>query len=157
VRAYLYKLVHGRRTANERIIVNVDVARQLYGVGYDNVIANNTIVRYVYISHQQAVAANSGGVFIQAVPRLRVTHSRMVVLSPMVTVLGSPLYFKSCGGCRYYSPRENTAVFTDTGAIHNYRIGAHPGTFANLNIFVDSNKGLNNYVIGYFGLWVYVC
>src|SRR5688572_30504583 len=31
------------------------------------------------------------------VPRLTVTHSRMVVLSPMMTVVFSPMYFRSCG------------------------------------------------------------
>src|SRR5476651_2312391 len=39
-----------------------------------------------------------------AVPRLRVTHSRITVLSPMETVLCSPRYFKSCGGAEITAP-----------------------------------------------------
>src|SRR5271165_4031994 len=39
-----------------------------------------------------------------AVPRLRVTHSRMMVLSPTVTVHCSPRYFKSCGGAEITAP-----------------------------------------------------
>src|SRR5476651_1513979 len=39
-----------------------------------------------------------------AVPRLRVTHSRITVLSPTDTVLCSPLYFKSCGGADITAP-----------------------------------------------------
>src|ERR1700693_435540 len=39
-----------------------------------------------------------------AVPRLSVTHSRRVVLSPTVTVLCSPRYFKSCGGAEITAP-----------------------------------------------------
>src|SRR3569833_257260 len=40
----------------------------------------------------------------RAVPRLRVTHSRITVLSPMDTVLCSPLYFRSCGGADITAP-----------------------------------------------------
>src|SRR5476651_1810055 len=39
-----------------------------------------------------------------AVPRLSVTHSRITVLSPTVTVLCSPRYFKSCGGAEITAP-----------------------------------------------------
>src|SRR5476649_2439498 len=39
-----------------------------------------------------------------AVPRFSVTHSRITVLSPMLTVLGSPLYFRSCGGAETTAP-----------------------------------------------------
>src|ERR1700733_9886080 len=45
------------------------------------------------------------GVFLsRAVPRLSVTHSRITVLSPTVTVLCSPRYFKSCGGAETTAP-----------------------------------------------------
>src|ERR1700744_2652770 len=40
----------------------------------------------------------------RAVPRLRVTHSRMVVLSPTLTVLCSPRYLRSCGGADITAP-----------------------------------------------------
>jgi len=39
-----------------------------------------------------------------AVPRLRVTHSLIIVLSPIVTVEASPLYFISWGGAETTAP-----------------------------------------------------
>src|ERR1700733_630181 len=45
------------------------------------------------------------GVFLsRAVPRLSVTHSRIIVLSPTDTVLCSPRYFRSWGGADTTAP-----------------------------------------------------
>src|SRR5665213_822798 len=47
----------------------------------------------------------------RAVPRLRVTHSRIMVLSPTVTVLCSPRYLRSCGGAEITAPGKIRQFF----------------------------------------------
>jgi len=54
-------------------------------------------------------------------------------------------------------PRENLAIFTDSGPFHNGYVGTYPSTLPYLHIFVDGSKRLYHYIVGYLGRGVYVC
>jgi hypothetical protein len=56
----------------------------------------------------------------------------MVVLSPIDNGALLAFVFQILRWGRYYRAWEYATIFTDAGAIHNYGVGADPGTFANL-------------------------
>src|SRR5258708_7605322 len=55
---------------------------------------------------------------------------------------------------RYYSSREDSTVFPDTGAFHNRHITANPGSSSNLYIFMDHGERIDLDVGCEFGVRV---
>src|SRR5690606_9800750 len=62
--ANLHKLMQGTRSANNRPVVNGNMAGHLDRINQNTIVANDTIVGYMYISHQEAILSNNGFEFI---------------------------------------------------------------------------------------------
>src|ERR1041385_7809500 len=54
------KLMHTRISADVRAIFNTDVSGECGGVGHDDAIADDTVVRDVRLGHDQTVVAQAG-------------------------------------------------------------------------------------------------
>ena len=91
---------------------------------------------------------------LSTVPRLMVTNSRIVVLSPMITCEYSPWNFRSCGMAAITAPGKDPAIFSDPCPFHNSYIRTDPGTITNLNILVNNSEGINLYIGCQTGIWV---
>src|ERR1700748_1575644 len=99
------------------------MAGQLHGIGNNYIIANNAVMCYVGIGHQQAIVTYGGGVFIKrgtAVQRNTFADNGIIANSYRA---GLAFVFQVLRRGRNYRARENTTVFTYAGAIHYYRIG----------------------------------
>src|SRR5260221_815260 len=141
MRANVYKLVYSRCTADKGIIINMDMPAKLYRICNDHVVADNAIVCHVHIGHQQAVAANSGSVYIKSCATVKgnTFADNSVIANGNSTLFAPVLQILRWSG--NYSTRKNTAVFPDAGAIHYRAVRAYPGAFANFYIFMYGYKG----------------
>ena len=64
MRAHFAKLVNERKAAQNRVIVNINVASKRAIVGHDSVIANGAIMRDMHVSHNPVIVADFGHAFI---------------------------------------------------------------------------------------------
>ena len=84
------------------MVFDRDVAGQGGAVGQDAVVADGAVVADMGVGHDQAMAAHPGGATAPLVPREMVTHSRMVLSSPISRLVASPWYLRSWGA----TPRQ---------------------------------------------------
>src|SRR6476659_1512280 len=61
------------------------------------------------------------------------------------------LRYRSYNGSRKYA-----AIFSNAGAFHNCYITANPCPFSNFNVVMNNSKLINLYILGYFGIRMYV-
>lgn len=60
MRANMRELMHERSSADDGVVIHNDLARQLRGVGHNDIIMQDTVVRHVAVSHNEVVVANDG-------------------------------------------------------------------------------------------------
>ena len=97
----------------------------------------------VHVGHDGAVAPNAV-TMRSVVARWMVTHSRMLVRSPISTVVGSPLYFRSCESAPTTQPGKNlqsrpTVVFPSNVAFGPIKC------LLNIHLGSDECKGFDNH------------
>ena len=86
--------MHQNVGTDDGVVVDDDFTGQFGTVADDTIVSNKSIMGYMYAFHQQITTAYAGFAFA-AVPRLIVTFSRILLLSPTSAVVSSPWNFKS--------------------------------------------------------------
>ncbi len=94
------------QSSENNMIPNTDVSSKCTAIRKNTIISDKAIVCNVAIGHNETITSYFGHLSIGSA-LLMVTHSRMVVLSPITARVSSPLNFRSCG----------TAAITDPGKI----------------------------------------
>src|SRR5690606_4653286 len=148
--------MNGNKPGQNYIITNGNMAGECCTIRKNTIITHNTVVGNMAVSLDQTVLSNYSfpAVFCTAV------NGYAFADGGIITNFGSSLFTRKLQILRNSgndSSRKYTAVFTNSGTIHDGYIRAYPCSFSNDNIFMDSNKGLNNNIIGNFCLRVYVC
>jgi len=90
-------LMHRAKRAQRHIVLDDYVAGERGGVRQNAAAAYMAVVAHVRVGHQQVAGTEPRYAAAARVPRLMVTHSRMVLPSPITVSVGSPAYFRSCG------------------------------------------------------------
>src|SRR5579863_337265 len=136
---YSYKLMNGTHATQNGVIFNNNMTRHLSIIAHHAIIANNAIVSEVAIGLNQAIAANRGflPVFGSAVNGNKLPNS-CVISDENIRIF--TLKLQILGNRRDDGPRENSAVFSDTGPLHDGHIGPDPCTFTHLYILMDDRK-----------------
>src|SRR6478672_6849746 len=68
-----------------------------------------------------------------------------------------PVEFQILRYCSYNGSWKYAAIFSNAGSFHNCNITANPCTFSNFNVVMNNSKRINLYILGYFGIRMYVC
>jgi hypothetical protein len=96
MRANLAELVDGGKAAHDDPVTEHDVSAECCIVGQHALVADRAVVRHVDVSHEQVVVADRSDAFVLGRAQLGVI-SRITFRSPIVSRVGSPRYFLSCG------------------------------------------------------------
>jgi hypothetical protein len=152
----MYKLVDSAHAPEYRPVVDHHVARDLGIIAHYHIVANNTIMRQVTISHYQAILANFRLFLIlcPAIYRHKFPDCRIVTNYYLGIFT---LELKILWNGRDYCSRENPAILANAGPLHNGHIRAYPGAITYLNILVDNGKGVNFYICRKLGIGMYIC
>lgn len=90
--------MNAKQSADNRIILNRDVAGHGDAIRHDHMVADMPVMRDMRIGHHQAIVAHArdAAALRRAAIDGHVFAER--VQSPITTRVSSPAYFKSCGG-----------------------------------------------------------
>lgn len=88
---------------------------------------------------------------LEAVPRLIVTHSRSVVLSPISAVV-VPREFHVLRDTGNDRSRENIAIFTNPCAIQDNGVRIYMAIITDYDIFLNHGKRIDSYILAVWAL-----
>lgn len=94
MRTYMAKLMNQCSSSNYRKIVDLYLSSNLRSVCNNDIVPNHAVMGDVRISHNKAIAANNS-LALRRGALFMVTHSRMVVLSPTIANVFSPMNLRS--------------------------------------------------------------
>jgi len=125
-------------------------------IGKDHIIADDAIVGNMHICHEQAVIPHNGFIigFGTTINGHKFPDSGII---PDLNDSFLSVEFKVLRNGRYHGTGKDAAILANARAFHNGHMRANPGTFLHYYILFYIYEGLNNYILGNFSLWMYVC
>jgi hypothetical protein len=116
--------------------------------------ANRTVVRYMYIGHEQTVFSDFGiasELQITPVQRTKLPDDRTTTYFKRSWFIKHNLGLR---GCTDRCPIEYTTFIADSGAIVDMHAGTYVTIISYYDVFLDSRKGANRYIFTDPGLGV---
>lgn len=156
MRADVTELVDESASANHGKVVNDNLTGNLSGIGDNHIVANHTVVSYVAVGHNEAVAADNGlalggGATVDG----NTFANGGVVADYGKSVLATELEVLRDAGDN--GTGENGAILANTSALHYGDIGADASALADLHILLNGDEGVNNHTGSNLGSGMYVC
>ena len=121
---------------------------KLYSVGQYYIVANNTIVSKMRISHQQTIIANNSFVFVFGAAVDGNTFADGCVIANFYCSFFS-FKFQVLWYCSDNCPRKNSASITNTTAFHNNSVRHYVRIIAYSYIGFYYSKWIYSYIISY--------
>src|SRR5690606_15526852 len=149
-----YKLMNGAASANNCPFVDGDVPSHLYGVSYNHVVADDTVMGNVHISHQKTGFSYFGCLFINGAT----VDGHALAYGGVISNFYSRFFtlkFKVLGDGRYNCSGKYFAIFADSCAGINGNVGTNPGAVTNFHIVMNRGKCFNGDVFPELSICVY--
>jgi len=122
-------------------------------ITHDAVVANDTIMSKMAISHNKAIAADNS--FFPVNSTTIDSHKlpyRCIVANDDLGILA--LELQVLGDSGNNGARKNPAILTDSCPFHDRYIRANPCAIAYLNILVNNSKRIDLYIRCQPGIWM---
>ena len=129
---------------------------KLYSVGQYYIVANNTIVSKMRISHQQTIIANNSFVFVFGAAVDGNTFADGCVIANFYCSFFS-FKFQVLRNCADDCAGKNPASITNRSAFHNYSMRHNVCIIANRYIRFYHSKWIYSYIISYMCRRVNMC
>ena len=143
MRAQMAELVYKCAAANNGIVIDLDFAGKLCGVGDDDIVADNAIVRHVRICHDETVVAYYSFIFRGSTAVDGNTFADGCIIADNSNgVFASELQILRNGSD--YGSREYCTVAAYPCAFEYGDIAADTGSLANFDIAVNCNKRVDD-------------
>ena len=142
-----HELLDARHPFNDDVVFDDNVAGHIHGVGQNHVVTNLDIVGHMDIRHDEAVVPDPGHLAVRGCSWWMVTHSRTLVRSSISTVVGSPLYFRSCESAPTTQPGKSfQVILTHFGVPNDGGVGAYPCSSTDVHVGADKCERLHGCV-----------
>ena len=148
------KLVHQRAAADDGIVVDFDLARQLGRIPDDDIILQDTIVRHVRIGHNEAVAPDDRPPLRgrAAVDRHALAERRIV---SDFSCRNLPFELQVLRNARDDGAREDAAVIAQPRPVEDNRVRVNVAIIANDHVLFDDGKRLDRHILAQFRCWIH--
>src|SRR5690554_2069593 len=150
------KLMHGCQPTDYGKISNCDVSCQSHTICNDYIIAYQTIVCYVCISHNKTIVAHDSltRCCCTTIDRYTLTNSSVITYN-RYRVFATE--FQILWYCRNNSTRKNRAIFTNSRPFHYGYVRSNPSAFTYFHIVMNGSKWFNYYILSNFCTRMNVC
>ena len=156
MRTDVYELVHQCTAADDGEIIYFHFAGQLRGVGHDDIVVQDAVVRHMAVSHDEVVVTDDGLSFAgsTAVDRDELTHD------VVVTDDGPGLFAVELQVLRYSTDDgggEDVAVLAHFDVTADGGAGIDDATVTYLYVAVDGHERTYLYILANFGFGMNTC
>lgn len=136
------ELMHEGAATDDGVVLYHYLTRQLYGVGHDDIVVQDAIVRHMAVRHNEAIASDNGF----ALAERTTMNGSALADGGVVSDDGEGLFaveLKVLRDGSYDCRGEDTAVLADSGTMHDAGIGHNDRTGSDFHIIFDIGKGTN--------------